>query len=120
MIKINNNITNTNKQYLASISSNYGYFELYDLEDENLLISKLPTQNFTEHIITTIRDSMIELPNNEYLYTFIGQKESEVFLFLQKYSFCDTDINQENLNVNGQEKLLKEIFGIQKCSVHLV
>ena len=120
MIKINNNITNSNKQYLASISSNYGYFELYDLEDENLFISKLPTQYFTEHIITTIRDSMIELPNNEYLYTFIGKKESEFFLFLQKYSFFDTDINQENLNVNGQEKLLKEIFGIQKCSVHLV
>ena len=77
-IKIkNNSFFNTNKQYLVSISSFFGYFELYDLEDENLLISKLPTQNFTEHLIATIKDSLIELPNNEYLYTFI------------KYLVCD-------------------------------
>ena len=99
LIKINNNSTNSNKQYLASISS--GYFELYDLEDENLLISKLPIYNFAEHIVFTISDSMIELPNNEYLYTFIGPKDDEFdefLLYFQKYSFFDTDIKQENLN----------------------
>ena len=100
LIKINNNSTNSNKQYLASISY-LGYFELYDLEDENLLISKLPTQNFTESLIFSVRNSMIELPNNEYLYTFIGQKDDEFdefLLYFQKYSFFDTDIKQENLN----------------------
>ena len=99
LIKIkNNNSFNPNKQYLVSISSYLGYFELYDLEEENLLISKLPTQNFTQHIIATKRDSLIELPNNEYLYTFIGQNETEFLLYLQKYSFYDTNINQENIN----------------------
>ena len=97
LIKINNNSTNSNKQYLFSISYS-GYFELYDLEDENLLISKLPTQDFTDYFIETIRDSIIELPNNEYLYTFIGYKDGELKLYFQKYSFFDTDINQENLN----------------------
>ena len=101
LIKINNNSTNSNKQYLASISSSLGYFELYDLENENLLISKLPTRNFTESLIYSIRNSMIELPNNEYLYIFKGQKDDEFdecLLFFQKYSFFDTNINQENLN----------------------
>ena len=107
MIKIKNNSTNSNKQYLASISSIFGYFELYDLEDENLLISKLPTQNFTEHLIATIKDSLIELPNNEYLYTFIGQNESEFLLYLQKYSFYDIDINQENLNEKWTRKTIE-------------
>ena len=51
---------------------------------------------------------MIELPNNEYLYHFIGQKESEFFLFLQKYSFFDTDINQENLNEKWTREIIEE------------
>ena len=100
----NNSLLNTNKQFLVSISSFLGYFELYDLEDDNVLVSKLPTQNFTDHIIATMRDSIIELPNNEYLYTYIGQKEAEFLLYLQKYSFYDIDINQENIN----EKVKKE------------
>jgi hypothetical protein len=82
LIKLNNNSTNSNKQFLVSISSYYGYFELYDLEDDNLLISKLSVLNFTQHIIATFRDSLIELPNSEYLYTFIGQKyENEFYLY---------------------------------------
>ena len=121
-IKIkNNSFFNENKQYLVSISSFFGYFELYDLEDENILISKLPTQNFTEHLVATIRDSLIELPNNEYLYTFIGQKESEFLLYLQKYSFYDTDIKQENINEKWKrETIEKNIwFGIMLSSFSL-
>ena len=109
LIRINNNNSNPNKQYLVSISSYLGYFELYDLEDENLLISKLPTHDFTEHFIGSFKDSLIELPNNEYLYTFIGQeKENENFflLYSQKYSFLDTDINKENI----KEKCSIKIF----------
>ena len=99
LIKINNNSTNSNKQFLVSISDFYGYFELYDLEDSNLLISKLPVLNFTQHIIGTFKDSLIELSNNQYLYIFLGEKkENEFFLYLQKYSFFDIDINLENLN----------------------
>jgi len=106
LIKIKNNSNfNSNKQFLVSISSHNGYFELYDLENENLLISKSPTQYFTEHIIGSKRDSIIELPNNEYLYTFIGQNDNaEFLLYLQKYSFYDIAINQENIN----EKLSRE------------
>ena len=121
-IKIkNNSLINANKQYLVSISSFFGYFELYDLEDENLIISKLPTQNFTEHLVATIRDSIIELPNNEYLYTFIEQKESEFLLYLQKYSFYDTDIKQENINEKWKrETIEKNIwFGIMLSSFSL-
>ena len=99
LIKTKNNSFNPNKQFLVSISSYYGNFELYDLEDENLLVSKLPVLNFTKHIIATFRDSLIELPNSEYLYTFIGQKyENEFYLYSQKYSFLDKDINIENIN----------------------
>ena len=44
LIKIKNNSSfNANKQFLVSISSFLGWFEfLYDLEDENLIVSKLP------------------------------------------------------------------------------
>ena len=98
-IKLNNNtFFNTSKQFLVSISSYFGYFELYDLEDENLLVSQLPVLNFTEHLIGTFRDSIIELPNNEYLYTFIGQKGDNFFLYFQKYSFYDIFLNKENIN----------------------
>ena len=109
LIKIkNNNNLNTNKQYFISISSFLGYFELYDLEDENLLVSKLPILNFTDHIIITKRDSIIELPNKEYLYTFIGQNNTDFFLYLQKYSFYDTDINSENLNDKWTRETIKK------------
>jgi len=107
LIKTNNNSLNSDKQFLVSISSYYGYFELYDLEEENILISKLPTLNFTRHYIFSFRDSLIELPNKEYLYTFIGQKrEKEFLLYMQKYSFYDTDINMENIN--------------EKCSIETI
>ena len=113
LIKINNNSFNSNKQYLVSISSYPGYFELYDLEEENLLISKLPTEKFTGYSITIKRDSLIELPNNQYLYTFIGKNESE-FLYMQKYSFYDIDINQDNINEKcARETTEKIIFGFQ-------
>ena len=98
LIKINNSIY-SNKQFLISISTYLGNFELYDLEDENLLVSKLPVLNFAEHYIQTFRDSIIELPNNEYLYTFIGQKtEKDFSLYLQQYSFFGPEINNQNKN----------------------
>ena len=111
LIKVINNSTNSNKQFLVSLSSYYGDFELYDLEDDNLFVSKLPVLNFTDHIIYTIRDSIIELPNNKYLYTFIGKKEEKFYLYLQKYSFYDIEIDKENIN----EKWTRETFEKNIC-----
>ena len=51
------------------------------------------------------------MPNKEYLYTFIGQNETEFLLYLQKYSFYDIDINQENLNDKwNRETIEKNIW----------
>jgi len=121
LIKINNNSTNLNKQFLVSISSYFGYFELYNLEDDNLLVSKLTTLDFTDHAISTIRDSIIELPNIKYLYIFIGQKEKASYLYLQKYSFYDIDIDIKNLNEKWTRETIEKnsLFSIMLSSFSL-
>ena len=84
---------NNDKEYLLSIPIYKCSVELYDLENNE--VSFVPTLDFTNYLIFTFKNVLMEnkIDNSkEYFYIFVGQMKedqtySKFYLILQKYSF---------------------------------
>ena len=100
-MKIQNN--DENKQFLVSISLYYGFMEIYDLDNDNISFSKISVWDFGGYIIYSIKGSIIELDNKEYLYFFMAQSYNDwkYYAVLKKFVFFDNNINKENINENS-------------------
>ena len=99
-IKINNEKFQENKEFLVSISLYYGFMELYDLDDQNILVSKIPAYDINNYIIFSKMCSLIELNNKEYLYFFHGRRYEislDSYIIIKKYIFYDNILSTDNM-----------------------
>ena len=110
-INVKNRQYEENKEFLVSISLFYGFMELYDLEDENNPVSKVPAVDLNNYVIYSKKCSIIELNNKEYLYIFNGKpKDSwDDFIVIKKYIFYDNKLNSDNLQ-DTPVKVIKALF----------
>ena len=100
LIKVNNDNYDENRQFLVSISLYYGFMEIYDIDDNDIPFSIVSVWDFGDYIIYSMKGSVIELDNKEYLYFFAGQsyKDYQYRYVLKKYKFFDINLNKENIN----------------------
>ena len=101
-IKIKNKNFKESQEFLVSISIYLGYIEQYDLDEQNILVSKVPTADFNNYVIFSKKCSLIELNNIEYLYFFNGRRPENIqgidnFLIIKKYIFYDTKLDSDNM-----------------------
>ena len=110
-INVKNRKFEENKEFLVSISLFDGFIELYDLEDENNPVSKVPAIDLNDYVIYAKKCSIIELNNKEYLYIFNGKpKDSwDDFIVIKKYIFYDNKLNSDNLQ-DTPVKVIKALF----------
>ena len=76
--------------------------EIYDLNDNNIVFSKISMYDFGGYLIYSRKGSIIELNDREYFYFFIGNGYNEGNWnpsgILKKFIFYDSNIDKYNVN----------------------
>ena len=98
---IDDNSSINNKEYLVSISLYKGFMEIYDLNENNIVFSKISIYDFGGYLIYSRKGSIIELNDREYFYFFIGNGYDEGSWnpsgILKKFIFYDNNIDKDNV-----------------------